>query len=76
MPESESKGRYSDAQKRATAKYMKSHLDTILIRVPKGRKDYYKNAAAGQGLSLNQFFVTAADEKIERDALGDILGSE
>lgn len=34
-----------------------------------GRVEKYKAAAADAGLSMAQFFVTAADEKIERDGL-------
>ncbi len=68
MPE-EKKSRYSESQKKATAKYMKAHLDDLKIRVPKGRRDYYKNAAAAAGLSLNAFAVSAMDEKIKRENL-------
>ena len=63
----EKKSRYSQAQNKATQKYVKEHLDEIKIRVPKGRKDYYKDAAASIGQSLNQFAVNAMDEKIDRD---------
>lgn len=60
---------YTEAQKRATAKYMKENLEDIKFRVKKGEKEKYKNAAAEAGLSMAQFFVKAADEKIERDGL-------
>ncbi|MBQ7565469.1 MAG: hypothetical protein IJT16_15945 [Lachnospiraceae bacterium] len=63
----EKKSRYTPAQNKATQKYIKEHLEEIKIRVPKGRKDYYKGAAAAIGQSLNQFAITAMDEKIERD---------
>ncbi len=63
----ESKSRYSVAQKKATAKYMKAHLEEIKIRVPKGRKEHYKDAASAAGQSLNQFAVNAMDEKINRE---------
>ena len=67
--EEKKKTYYSEAQKRATAKYMKENLEDIKFRVPKGEKAKYKAAAADAGLSMAQFFVTAADEKIERDGL-------
>ena len=67
MPE-EKKSRYTPAQKRAAEKYFEEKIETIAVRVPKGRKDYYKSAAASVGLSLNQFAVNAMDEKIERTA--------
>lgn len=63
------KSRYTPAQNKATQKYVKEHLDEIKTRVPKGRKDYYKNAASAAGMSLNQFTITAMDEKIKRDSL-------
>ena len=59
----------SDAQRKAVAKYHAEKVEDIKIRVPKGRKDYYKDAAATVGLSLNQFAVQAMDEKIDRDGL-------
>ena len=58
---------YTQVQNKATQKYIKQHLENIQLRVPKGRKDYYKDAAAAAGLSLNQFAVSAMDEKIARD---------
>ena len=65
----EKKSRYTQAQNKATQKYVKGHLDEIKIRVPKGKRDYYKKAADTSGQSLNQFTVNALDEKIERDNL-------
>ena len=59
----------TDARRRATAKYLTETVEEFKIRVPKGRKDYYKDAAATVGLSLNQFAVQAMDEKIDRDGL-------
>ena len=65
----EKKSRYTPAQNKATQKYIKEHLESIQIRVPKGRKEYYKDAAAAIGQSLNQFAINAMDEKIDRDHL-------
>lgn len=65
----EKKGRYTPAQNKATQKYMKEHLDDIRIRVPKGKKDYYKTAAENANQSLNQFVVSSMDERIQRDGL-------
>ncbi len=59
----------SEAQRKAVAKYHAEKVDNIQIRVPKGQKDYYKAAADKSGLSLNQFTITALDEKIDRDNL-------
>ncbi len=71
---SEKKSTYkgsSEAQRKAVAKYHAEKVDNIQIRVPKGRKDYYKIYAASVGSSLNQFFIDAADEKIDRDNNGE-----
>ena len=59
----------TDAQRRAVAKYHAQKIDTLAIRVPKGRKEYYKDKAAAAGVSLNNFAVCALDEKIARDHL-------
>ena len=56
----------SDAQRKAVAKYQAEKVEDIKIRVPKGQKEYYKDHAATFGMSLNQFAITAMDEKIER----------
>ena len=60
---------YTEAQKRATQKYMKENLEDIKFRVKNGEKAKYKAAAQNAGLSMAQFFITAADEKIEREGL-------
>lgn len=52
----------SDAQRKATAKYL-SGQDDIKIRVPKGQRERYKKYAAAQGKSLNTLIV----ELMERD---------
>ncbi len=41
--------------------------DSILIRIPKGRKAELQAHAEEQGESLNGFIVRAVDEAIERD---------
>lgn len=67
----EKKKYYTPAQSKATQKYIKNNLDRIEIKVPKGYKEKYKIAAKAAGLSMNKFFVTAANEKIEREGLLD-----
>ncbi len=66
---------YNEAQKKATAKYMKEHLDDIKIRVPKGERDRYKAAAAHLGVSLNQLFVNAVEEIIADRLIDGVLPS-
>lgn len=54
---------YTDAQRKATEKYMKKAYDEIKTRVPKGKKEEYKQQAADHGLSLNAYIV----QLLERD---------
>ena len=62
----------SDAQRKAVAKYHSEKVEEIKIRVPKNddcaNKQYYKDAAADYGMSLNQFAIEsmryAIDNKI------------
>lgn len=60
---------YSEAQKRATAKYMKANLEDIKFRVPKGTRERYKAHAESLGMSLNAYIVTL----IEKDMVEQIL---
>ena len=48
---------YSEAQKRATKKYVSEHYDEIKIRIPKGQKDVLRERAESEGKSLNQYVV-------------------
>ena len=54
---------YSEAQKKATAKYMKNKLDDIKVRVPKGKRKVYKAHAESKGKSLNALII----ELLEKD---------
>ena len=58
---------YSDAQKKATMKYIKNSYDEIKIRVPKGRKEEIRSHAETQGELLTPFIIRAINETIERD---------
>lgn len=68
MPE-DKKGRYTEAQNKATQKYIRENLEEIKFRVRKGEKDKYRVAAERAGMSMARFFLGAADEKIARDGL-------
>lgn len=57
----------SDAQRRAVSKFQKEKIDTIAVRVPKGEKDYYKEAAKDRNLSLNLFAIKAMDYVISHN---------
>ena len=56
----------SDAQKKASIKYLEK-LDEIRIRMPKGEKNNIKEAASAAGESMNQYIVSAIDQRMERD---------
>lgn len=61
----ESKGRYTEAQKRSAEKYLQEKVEDIRIRVPKGQKDIIKARAEAQGKSLNQFIIDCINEGIK-----------
>ena len=46
---------YTKAGMRAVSKYMKANYDSILVRVPKGRKKLIEAFAKKQGRSVNSF---------------------
>jgi len=60
----EKKGKSST---RAKAKYNAANYDRLYPYVPKGRKAVYEAAADEAGISLNDYIITALEEKMERD---------
>ena len=56
--------KYTDAQKKASIKYLREKTDSIQIRTQKGTKDRWKNAAAERGKSLNHFIVETMENEI------------
>lgn len=52
---------------RAKNKYNAANYDRLYPYVPKGRKAVYEEAAKAAGVSLNDFVITALEEKLERD---------
>ncbi|MEK5416386.1 MULTISPECIES: transcriptional regulator [unclassified Paenibacillus] len=58
----------SAAATRAKNKYNAANYDRLYPYVPKGRKAVYEAAAKAADMSLNDFVITALDEKIERDS--------
>ena len=57
---------YNEKRKAITAKYVKTHLDDIKIRVPKGQREKLKTIAAEMGMSMNQMFITAVKNTLKR----------
>lgn len=62
--------KYTDAQKKASIKYLKEKTDSIQIRTPKGTKERWRIAAADRGKSLNQFIVDTVEAEIENTQEG------
>jgi len=52
--------KHYEQRKEANKKYLAS-LDEIRIRVPKGKKDEYKQLADNAGKSLNQFIIDCVE---------------
>jgi len=59
-------GKYTEAQKNASIKYLKEKTDDIRIRVPKGKKEQYKKLADTLGISLNQLIIDCLEEKMKK----------
>ena len=49
--------KYTEAQKRATAKYQKENTSLIGIRVPKEKKELYQTYATNAGMSLSSYIL-------------------
>lgn len=63
--------KYTEAQKKASIKYLKEKTDSIQIRAQKGTKERWKGAAAAHGKSLNQFIVDTMETEIEHNKGGE-----
>lgn len=62
----------SEAQQKAVNKYLKNTFDDIKTRVPKGKREEYKEKARLLGYdSFNSFVIQAIEEKIEREGKTD-----
>lgn len=57
--------KYTEAQKRASIKYLKESTDDIRIRTKKGTKDRWKEAAEKQGKSLSQFIIDCVEQGLD-----------
>ena len=59
--------KYSEAQKKAVAKYNAKAYDEIKVRVSKGQKAVLTEIAASQGESVNGYAKKALQAKIKTD---------
>lgn len=54
---------YTEAQKKASMKYIAEKTDDIRLRVPKGLKDKYKLEAEKRGMSMTQFIIECVEKE-------------
>ena len=55
---------YTEAQKKATNKWIKKNYDLVNLTLPSGTKEEWKLAAEKEGMSLNDFIRKCVSEKI------------
>lgn len=61
----------SESQQRALNKYLRNKFDDIKTRVPKGKREEYKEVVRSLGYSsFNSFVIQAIEEKIQRESDG------
>lgn len=57
----------SQAQQRATAKYIRNNYDRLEMKVQKGQKELIVDHAKEQGETLNQFLIRAVNLALKKD---------
>lgn len=55
---------YTEAQKRATNKWIKKNYERVNLTLPAGMKEEWKQAAEREGMSLNDFIRKCVSEKV------------
>ena len=65
---------YSEAQKRATRKYIEKTYDRLELQLKKGMKDVYKAQAAAHGMTLTAYIISLLEA--DRTASPPVLASE
>ena len=56
--------KYTEAQKLSAKKWDAANLDRVSIAMAKGKKDELKAAAVVAGESMNQYIITAIDQRM------------
>lgn len=59
---------YSEAQKKASIKYLSEKTDDIRIRAPKGKKTEIQTAAEKQGESMNAYILGAVEQRMKAES--------
>ena len=57
--------KYTEAQNKATQKYPKTNYDQLSIRIPKGKREEYKNYATSKKVSLAQLITDLIEADIK-----------
>lgn len=57
---------YTSAQRAASEKYMEHHTDRMTLRLPKGVKDEWTQAAQAAGMSLTQYIIAAVEVQMNK----------
>lgn len=52
----------SNAQKKATIKYMAENLEEVRFRVPKGKKAVVQQAAQNKGMSVTAYLIDLIEQ--------------
>ena len=60
---------YTEAQNRATQKYIKENLEEVRFRVKKGERAELKAEAEQQGQSMAQYIIQAVNDRAGRQVL-------
>ena len=63
---------YTEARKKANAKWDAEHLDRISIVMPKGKKEVIKQHIAETGETINAFVNRAIDEALQNNHAPDV----
>lgn len=53
-----------DRENEYVNEYKKEKYDRITLLVPKGEKERYKEMAKNSGMSLSEFFVSCANDRV------------
>ena len=66
-------GKYTEAQKNATVKYMKENLEIVSFRVKKGKRKAYKELATKKNVSLSSILEEYLDKECEKENIEIVL---
>lgn len=58
---------FTPSRQKANYKYLTEKVDSIMVRVPKGKKEELRAAAKAAGMTLNRFCELALLEKLENN---------